>query len=84
MMTSHGDLGTLSPWLNECYEDSDREQTSAALTACYRRFWELGISEAELRAIDTPMFVAVGDNDRLLETSVRPLSAIRPDIPVEI
>ena len=66
------------------YEDSDREQTSAALTACFRRFWELGISESELRAIDTPMFVAVGDNDRLLETSVRPLSSIRPDIPVEI
>ncbi len=66
------------------YEGSNRAQTSAALTACYRRFWELGISESELLAIDTPIFIAVGEDDRLLETSVRPLSEIRPDIPVEI
>ena len=33
MMTSHGDLGTLSPWLNGCYEDSDRVKTVPPLNA---------------------------------------------------
>ncbi len=34
------------------YEGSTTQQTSPALTACYRRFWELGISEEQLSAVE--------------------------------
>jgi pimeloyl-ACP methyl ester carboxylesterase len=64
------------------YEGSTARQTSPALTACFKRFWELGITEEELAAVKVPMTVLVGTKDRLLQRSVEPLQQVRPDIPV--
>lgn len=64
--------------------DYSGRQVSAALKACYQAFWQLGISEAELKAIKTPMTVIIGDGDGLLASRVKPLQAARPDVPVVI
>ena len=57
---------------------------SKALTACYRRFWELGVARRELEELAVPTALVVGSEDGLFETSVRPLREVRPDIPLTV
>jgi pimeloyl-ACP methyl ester carboxylesterase len=46
------------------------------------QFGELGITKAELEAINVPMIVIVGDKDGLYDRRVKPMAAIRKDVPV--
>ena len=67
------------------YENgSSRRSSHPALEACYRRFWELGLTEAELRAITVPFSLVVGSEDGLLRSSVEPLREVRPEIPLVV
>lgn len=50
--------------------------------AIYVGFGELGISRDHLAAIDVPMITIVGDQDGLFDSSVKPLRAVRPDVPL--
>lgn len=55
-----------------------------AFAACALRFYEFGITEAELKAIKVPMSLIVGGNDPLKNSSVEPLKAARPDVPMTV
>lgn len=46
------------------------------------QFGELAITKAELEAIDVPMIVIVGDKDGLYDRRVKPMAAVRKDVPV--
>ncbi len=46
------------------------------------QFGDLSITEDELKAIQVPMIVIVGDEDGLYERRVKPMVAIRKDVPV--
>jgi non-heme chloroperoxidase len=70
----------LGPIMPERIE-GERER-SAALRACARAFPDLGITREELEAIQVPMIVVIGVDDGLLESRVKPLSEVRPEIRV--
>lgn len=57
---------------------------TAQLAAVYRSFGELGLTEAELDAVELPTVLIVGDRDPLYESSVVPLQAARPDLPLRL
>ena len=59
-----------------------RPPRTAALGAVYRAFGDLGLTTDELREIETPMLLVVGSQDGLLESSVKPLLEVRPDVPL--
>lgn len=65
------------------YENADA-RPSKALTACYRRFWELGVSRQSLADLTVPTKLVVGSEDRLYESSVKPLREVRPDFPLTV
>lgn len=68
----------LGPIMPERIE-GERER-SAALRACARAFPDLGVTREELEAIQVPMIVVIGVDDGLLESRVKPLSEVRPEI----
>ncbi|HOX39156.1 MAG TPA: alpha/beta hydrolase [Candidatus Brocadiia bacterium] len=53
-----------------------------AFKACSASWPALTISEDELKSIKVPMTVVIGDDDGFLKSTVEPLMAVRPDIPV--
>ncbi len=59
-----------------------RPPRTAALGAVYRAFGEFGLTADELRGVKAPMLLVVGSEDGLLESSVRPLLEVRPDVPL--
>jgi pimeloyl-ACP methyl ester carboxylesterase len=67
--------------VRERYENSP-ERLSTPLTACYRRFWEFGVSREELENLKASTSLVVGAEDRLLQSSVEPLRQVRPDFPL--
>jgi pimeloyl-ACP methyl ester carboxylesterase len=56
--------------------------TSPALKACITAFPQLSISRDELVTLKVPMRVIIGSADPLYESRVKPLTEVRPDIPV--
>ncbi len=72
-------------WMNA--DDETARKISAKLKVdpyadSINQFGDLSITEAELKAIAVPMIVIVGDQDGLYERRVKPMSAVRPDVPV--
>ena len=50
--------------------------------ACIRSIGKLAITDAELKAIQTPMTIIVGDRDPVKQLYVTPLQSVRKDWPV--
>lgn len=72
-------------WVEEGPAVEEREDTdpqAPSLVACARAFPTLGITRDELKAIEVPLTIVIGEQDGLLERRVTPLRDIRPDIPV--
>ncbi|MBN1342399.1 MAG: alpha/beta fold hydrolase [Phycisphaerae bacterium] len=72
-------------WLKEGSAVPDpkgRRGTSPPLRACAHAFPTLGITRQELAAINLPLMVVVGTNDRLIKYVVDPFREARPDVPV--
>lgn len=72
-------------WMNA--DDESARKISAQLKVdpyadSINQFGDLSITESDLKAIDVPMIVIVGDQDGLYERRVKPMSAVRPDVPV--
>lgn len=59
-------------------------ERAAQLAAVYRSFGELGLTPTELADIELPMVLISGDHDPLYESSVMPLRAARPDVPLRL
>lgn len=51
---------------------------------CMRTLGELGLSEEQVRAIEVPARVAVGELDPIRRLYVQPLERLRPDWPVQV
>lgn len=51
---------------------------------CVRSLGRLAVSEEEVRAIQVPVLVLVGDRDPVRRLYVDPLARVRPDWPIEI
>lgn len=72
-------------WVNADDERSRRISANGSqnrYTDSINQFGDLGITEAELKAIDVPMTIIVGDKDGLYERRVKPMVAVRKDVPV--
>lgn len=72
-------------WMNA--DDETARKISAQLKVdpyadSINQFGDLSITETELKNITVPMIVIVGDEDGLYERRVKPMSAVRPDVPV--
>jgi pimeloyl-ACP methyl ester carboxylesterase len=52
--------------------------------ACAKSFSEFGVTESELKAVEIPVAVIIGENDPYREWYVEPLRKVRPDWPVHI
>jgi len=72
-------------WMNAA-DDSARNISAEAGQDRYansvNQFGDLAITETELKAIDVPMTIIVGDEDGLYDRRVKPMVAVRKDIPV--
>ncbi len=76
-----GGMGWVQPVEGtEYWQAPDSED--AVATAIYEAMYRLKITEDELKAIEVPFTVLIGDNDSILEDRVRPLQKVRPDVPV--
>ncbi len=64
--------------------DDQEGDTNRPLAACARSFPRLGITREQLLAIRTPFTVVVGADDNLYEQRVKPLAAVRTDVPVVV
>ncbi|MBI4613853.1 MAG: alpha/beta fold hydrolase, partial [Planctomycetes bacterium] len=51
---------------------------------CVRSLGALAVTEEEVRAIETPVLVVVGDRDPVKRLYVDPLARVRPDWPIEV
>jgi pimeloyl-ACP methyl ester carboxylesterase len=52
--------------------------------ACLHGFPDLGVTEAEVKAIKVPVTILVGDRDPCRRLYVEPLEKLRPDFPVHV
>ncbi|HEY2081385.1 MAG TPA: alpha/beta hydrolase [Verrucomicrobiae bacterium] len=64
--------------------DSVPKILSKAPPACAKSFPQFGVTEAEIKAVKTPIAVLIGENDPYIEWYVEPLRQVRPDWPVYI
>ncbi len=60
----------------------DGQKNGEVFQAVYNSWGALGVSKADLEAIDVPMIAIVGEKDGLYERSVKPLREVRPDVPL--
>lgn len=67
--------------LARTWEGMDSQKGSVP-AACLREMGKLGITEAQLKAIQTPTIILVGDRDPVRRLYVDPLLAVRNDWPV--
>jgi pimeloyl-ACP methyl ester carboxylesterase len=63
---------------------SPRNTAGGTPPACLRGIAKLAVTKEQVQAVKTPITVLVGDRDPCLALYVKPLEAIRPDIPVHI
>lgn len=52
--------------------------------ACAKSFPQFGVTEAEIRAVNIPVTILIGEEDPCRKWYVEPLQAIRPDWPVHV
>lgn len=63
---------------------SPRNTAMGTPPACLRGIAKLAVTKEQVEAVKTPITVIVGDRDPCRALYVRPLQAIRPDIPVHV
>jgi hypothetical protein len=72
-------------WVNAA-DESNRKFSANKNQSRYadsiNQFGELSITEEELKAIEVPMVIIVGDQDGLYDRRVKPMVAVREDVPV--
>jgi pimeloyl-ACP methyl ester carboxylesterase len=74
-------------WMNvddESARNISAEDNEHRFANSINQFGDFAITKAELEAIDVPMVVIVGDEDSLYERRVKPMAAVRPDVPVKL
>lgn len=77
-------------WLKEggalqvVWEKMSPRDTMGTPPACVRSIARLAVTREQVAAIKTPITILVGDRDPCLSLYVKPLEAVRPDIPVHI
>lgn len=69
--------------MKSVWDNLDRTQFFVP-PACAKSFPELAVTESELKAIQIPFAVIVGENDPCRQWYVEPLHEIRPDWPIHI
>jgi pimeloyl-ACP methyl ester carboxylesterase len=75
-------------WIEKGPIAQPRERTqlprpmSPNLRACAQAFPDLGITREQLQGITLPVTVIIGSADGLVDRRVKPMQAVRPDIPV--
>ena len=69
--------------MNSVWDKMDRTRFSVP-PACARSFPKLAVTEAEIKAVEIPVTVLVGDTDPVRHWYVEPLHQARPDWPIHI
>ncbi len=78
-----GGMGWVQPVEGREYWDA-REGVETVSAAVYQGMYRLNITKDELKDIEVPFTIIIGENDGILESRVRPLQKVRPDVPVVI
>lgn len=81
-----GGMGWLKEggFLQRVWERMSPRNTLGTPPACVNSIGQLAVTKEQVLAIKTPITVLAGDRDPCLALYVKPLEAIRPDIPVHL
>ncbi len=69
--------------MNSVWDQIERARFNVP-PACAKSFPQLGVTEAEIKAVKIPVTILIGENDPCLRWYVEPLQKERPDWPVHI